>query len=52
MIVGVLWMILRIASYNHFKKESETVFVQFVIINIISWIAIFIIWRYLMQILL
>jgi hypothetical protein len=49
---GALWVVFKMASHKHFKMESETVFAQFVIINIVLWITVFIIWRFFMQILL
>ena len=52
LITSVLWVVLKMASNKYFKKESETVFAQFVIINVVLWIIVFIVWRYLMQIIL
>jgi len=52
MIAGALWLVLKMASNKYFNRESETVFAQFVIINIVLWIVTFIVWKFIMQILL
>lgn len=52
LILGTTWIIFKLASGNHFKKDNETVFAKFTIVCVVLSIITFIIWRYLMGVLL